>query len=82
MSNNIKIINEDDKSDDNIYLGKKIKKNDEKIDLGTQKYNYDDITSNKELDRPKIIILKLIEKYSYQFIFNLFLKYCSSTIPI
>ena len=83
LSNSIKIISEEDNdnSDNNIYLGKKVKKNYEKMDFGTQTYYYDDIISNKELDRPKIIILKLIEKYSYQFIFHLFLKYCSSNIP-
>ena len=83
FSNNIKILNEDirDNSADNIYLGKKIKKSDEKVDFGTQTYDYDTIFNNKEINKSKVIILKLIEKYSYQFIFNLFLKFCSINMP-
>ena len=76
------LLNEEEKENNSIntFLGKKTNKlitlNDT-ADVGTQTYEFEnDILPNKiEIMKPKLIILELIKKYSYKFIFNLFIKY-------
>ena len=87
--NQIILLNEEEKENNSIitFLGKKTNNSialNDTADVGTQTYEFEnDILPNKkEIMQPKLIILELIEKYSYKFIFNLFIKYYANKTTI
>lgn len=68
-------------SNNNIFLGKKTKNVlDEKYKINPS-YALDEGENNKKINMPKSMILKFIDKYSFQFIFNLILKIGAKNIP-
>ena len=84
--NDLIILNED-KNDNlnniNNFLGKKIifEKNSQKPNNYIKTGEFIDINNNGKLNVQKDMISKLIEKYSYKNIFNLFIKQYAKNIP-
>ena len=84
--NDLIILNED-KNDNlnniNNFLGKKIifEKNSQKPNNYIKTEEFIDINNNGKLNVQKYMISKLIEKYSYKNIFNLFIKQYAKNIP-
>ena len=85
-SNNIIVLNEDNNNNlnnnNNNLLGKKKKfeNNSPKPNNDIKTDNFININNNSKLDVQKYMILKLVEKYSYKYIFNLFIKQCAKNI--
>ena len=84
--NDLIILNEDKNdnlNNNNNFLGKKIKfeKNSQKPNNYIKTEEFIDINNNGKLNVQKYMISKLIEKYSYTNIFNLFIKQYAKNIP-
>lgn len=74
--NNKKTLSKKNKHEkNNKYIGMKKQKN---VDIGIQTNESD---FDKDILKPKFNLIKLVQKYSYEFILNTFLKNCANNIP-